>query len=144
MSIILLIFIAALLYALFGFFLSKASGDDPFMVNSLTNGLSGLATLAIFAVLMRMKSTGPVTKQGVIYSVVAAVLIAAFSVLLVKIFGRGGNLSYVLPLIYGGVIVFGSVLGVLFLKESVAPLQLAGILVIVAGIAMVVLAKVHA
>ncbi len=97
------------------------------MTNAIFNGMAGVIPLIVFAVLHKHNASGPVTKQGIINSIIAGVFITIFSVLLVKIFGRGGNLAYVLPLVYGGAIVFGSVLGVLFLKESVTALQLLGV-----------------
>jgi drug/metabolite transporter (DMT)-like permease len=46
-----------------------------------------------------------------------------------------------MPVTYGGVIVVGSFLGWLFLKESIAPLQLAGIALITVGVGCVVASK---
>ena len=143
MPILALIAIAAVLYALFGLFVAKSSTNDAFLANGIFNGMAGIIPLIIFAFLYRHNATGPVTKQGIINSIIAGLLITIFSVLLVKIFGRGGNLAYVLPMVYGGAIVIGSILGIIFLKESVSALQLGGIIFVIVGIALIAAAKTH-
>ncbi len=142
MPILLMITIAAVLYAVFDLLVAKASGQiDSYLTNGIFNGLAALLPLLVFLVLRSNHSSGHTTKQGIVMSLAAGIVLTVFSVLLVKIFARGGNLAYALPLIYGGAIVLGSFLGVTILKEHVSMLQLAGILVTTAGIGMVVAAK---
>jgi transporter family protein len=144
MILALLITLATVSYTLFDFFASKASGQiDPNASAIIFNGLGALIPLAILA-LVRLggSNTLPTTREGMINSVLAGISIAFFSILLIKIFEKGG-LAYVIPLIYGGSIILTSLLGWLLLKEKVSSFQLTGILVIALGIGMVVAAKSH-
>ena len=98
--------------------------------------------LVIFlAIKARHGAIGHTTKYGVLMNILAGVAIATFSVIFVKLFAQGGNLAYVLPVIYGSVVVIGSVLGAVFLKEHISVLQLIGIVVTAAGVSLVVAAK---
>ena len=82
------------------------------------------------------------TSSGILYSVLAGLAIALFSILLIKIFEKGG-LAYVVPLIYGGTVALASLTGWLIFKESVSGLQILGITVVIIGIALIVFAKVQ-
>jgi len=139
---VLWILIAGVLYALFDFFVAKGSvHSDAFAANGIFNGIGALLPLLVFVVLRARHTQGHTSKYGVIMDVIAGVLIAVFSVILVKLFARGGNLAYVLPAIYGLVVVFGALLGHFVLKEQVSMLQMAGIVVTALGVGMIVLAK---
>jgi uncharacterized membrane protein len=74
----------------------------------------------------------------------AGVAILLFSVLLARIFNRGGNLVYVIPLVYGGAMVLSSLFGWLFLKEKVTGLQALGLALVVFGVTCIVAAKLKA
>lgn len=140
--LLLMILMAAVLYAVFAFLVSKASGRaDPFAANAIFNGLGGLLPLAAYGLVKARNNEASTTKEGIIYSLLAGVCIAIFSVMLVKIFARGGNLAYVMPLVYGVSIILGAALGYFFLKEQVSGLQLAGLGVTAIGIGMVVVSK---
>ena len=141
-SLIVLIIFAIVFYTLFDVFASKASnGIDANLSSVIFNGLGAALPLAIYGFL-KFKGSKLVqtTSPGVLYSVLAGVSIAIFSILLIKIFERGG-LAYVMPLIYGGAVILASLVGWLLFKEAVSALQLVGIAAVALGIALIVIAK---
>jgi uncharacterized membrane protein len=87
------------------------------------------------------RTKGKTTISGIIFAALAGIAILLFSLLLARIFNKGGNLSYVIPLIYGGAIIISSLFGWLFLKDKISVLQGAGLCLIAIGVACVVMAK---
>ena len=144
MGLLALIILATIFYTLFDVFASKAGNKiDASYSSFLFNGVGASIPLIVF---FYLKSKGaeiiPTTKEGILYSILAGVAIAIFSILLITIFQKGG-LSYVVPLIYGGTIILASVIGYLFLREQVSGLQWLGIVVITVGIALVIISKIR-
>jgi transporter family protein len=130
--------LAIVAYTLFGTFNAQAGARiDAALSSAIFNGLAAAIALAAVAV-QRLGGSAPVALRlsGVIYSVLAGVAVGVFSIVLIKIYGRGGQLSYVFPTIYGGAIALAATVGWLVLKDDVTPLRLAGVCVIVAGIGM--------
>ena len=143
MSLLALIVIATIFYALFDIFASRAGNAiDPNLSSVIFNGLGMVIPLVLFVLYKSVWGTQLVatTTSGLVYSVLAGISIAVFSVLLIKIFEQGG-LAYVVPLIYGGTIVLTALVGWAFYQESVSWLQAVGILVIVVGITIIVVSK---
>ena len=143
MSLIVLIILATILYTLFDIFASKASNRiDANLSSVIFNGLGAVLPLVIYVFYKFSKGAKLVatTSSGITYSVLAGVAIAGFSILLIKIFEKGG-LAYVVPLIYGGTVVLASLTGWLIFKESVSGLQILGIAVVVIGIGLIVFSK---
>jgi uncharacterized membrane protein len=142
-GIIFLIILATIFYTLFDIFASKASGKmDANLSSVLFNGIGAILPLVIYGYLKLDKKVGliPTTTSGITNSLLAGVSIAIFSILLIKIFEKGG-LSYVVPLIYGGSILLASLFGWLVFKESVSTIQLIGIFIILLGIGIVIYSK---
>ena len=138
-----LIVAATLLYTLFDVFASRSSGKiDPNMGAAIFNGLGAILPMFLYLYYKSFRSgmITQTTSEGLWYASGAGVSIAIFSILLIKIFERGG-LAYVVPLIYGGTVILAPLLGWLFFKEHISPLQLAGICVIAIGIGMVVVSQ---
>lgn len=138
-----LIILATITYALYEIFAAKAGGRIESSLSAvIVNGLGALLPLLAFGLARAAHKTAEATQQsGIVFSILAGIAIAAFSVVFVKIFAQGGDMSYVIPIIYGGAIILSTIAGIALYKESVSPLQLAGIGVIAAGVAMVVTSK---
>ena len=77
--------------------------------------------------------------SGVIYSVLAGIAVGVFSIVLIRIYGRGGQLSFVFPMIYGGAIALTAIIGWLVLRDDVSVLRVAAVCLIVAGIGLLAL-----
>ena len=145
MSLIVLIILATILYTLFDIFASRASnGIDANLSSVIFNGLGAILPLVIYIFYKFSKGANLVatTSSGIIFSVLAGMAIAIFSILLIKIFEKGG-LAYVVPLIYGGTVALASLTGWLIFKEAVSSLQILGIAVVIIGIGLIVFSKMH-
>lgn len=143
MSLIILIILATILYTLFDIFASRASNKiDANLSSIIFNGLGAILPLVAY-MFYKFSNGGKLittTSAGIIYSILAGIAIALFSILLIRIFEKGG-LAYVIPLIYGGTIVLAPMVGWLIFKESVSNLQILGIAVILMGISIVIFSK---
>jgi uncharacterized membrane protein len=145
MILLVLIIFATIFYTLFDFFASRAGGQlDPNFSAVLFNGIGTLIPFVLYGFYKLTKGSQllPTTKSGAINSILAGISIAIFSILLIKIFEKGG-LSYVVPLIYGGTIVLATLLGWLVSKDQITAVQGWGIVVIAVGVGMVALGKLH-
>ncbi len=135
-----LIIIATILYSVFAILLNRAAGRIDATVGTVVYlCASGVAALAIWLVQGFGKKT-PTTSSGLAYSVLAGVTVAVFSILLLKVFARS-PVSYVMPIIYGGVVVLTALAGWLLFKERISGIQAAGLLLIVFGIGLVIFSR---
>ena len=141
MSTNVLLALAVVVYALFGIFVSQAGGKiDATLSSGILNGIGGLLPLIIWQAQRMTRAGGVATKpSGLLFSVLAGVAVAAFSILLVSLYGRGGELSYVFPIIYGGAIAITACVGWLVLGDVFTWARLAGVVGIVAGIGLLAL-----
>ena len=138
MNIALLLVLAIVVYACFGIFTSLAGGKIPATLSSaVLNGVGGLLPLIIWQI-QRMGHGGLIATRplGLLFSVLAGVTVAAFSILLVTMYGRGGELSFVFPVVYGGAIALTALVGWLALGDTFSWAHLAGVTTIVVGIGL--------
>jgi uncharacterized membrane protein len=127
------------IYTLFGIFNAQAGGRiDAALSSTVFNGLAALISLGVVLWQRHANESAPATAQlsGVVYSLLAGVAVGVFSILLIGIYGRGGELSYVFPTIYGGAIALTAVIGWLLLGDAVNVMRVVGVGAIVAGIGL--------
>lgn len=135
---------ATVCYALYDVFAAKAGGKiDANLGAVIINGLGTvLPLLAVGLFWLARKNEVVVNREGLGFSLLAGVAIALFSVLIMKIFASGSQLSYVIPVVYGGAIVLTAVIGLVWWKEAVNNLQLLGLAITLVGIAIVVISRI--
>ncbi|MFN8232930.1 MAG: hypothetical protein U0V56_05500 [Actinomycetota bacterium] len=141
MSTAALVALATIVYAGFAVFTSRAGGKlDPKLGSAILNGVGAALPLAVWQV-QRMSRGGLVQTrpEGLLFSVLAGVAVGVFSILLVTVFARGGELSFAIPTIYGGAIAITAVVGWLAFGEHFSWLRLAGVCGIVIGIGLLAL-----
>lgn len=131
--------VAVAVYALFATFNAQAGGRiDAALSSAIFNGVA--AVLSIIVVLWQRylsdASLVATKTSGLVYSLLAGAAVGVFSILLIKIYGRGGELSFVFPTVYGGAIALTALIGWFVLHDAVSPLRVAGIVAIVAGIGL--------
>lgn len=140
---IILTVLATIFYSMFVIFAGLSGGKlNSWLAVVLYNITGTLVPLAIY--LFTSTKDSKTTLRGVIYASLAGVGIMIFSILLARIFSKGGNLGFVIPTIYGGAIVISSSFGWLYMKEKVTGLQAAGLALVVIGVAIVIFAKLKA
>ncbi|MDB5186160.1 MAG: hypothetical protein JWL85_683 [Candidatus Saccharibacteria bacterium] len=139
MEIALLTLLGALFYSMFIIFAGLSGGKiNDWLAAVMFNGIGSLVPLAIY---LASSAKGKTTWKGVVYAGIAGVGIMLFSIVLARIFSRGGNISFVAPAIYGTVIMLTSAFGWLVLKEKVTGLQGLGLALILVGVICVIAAK---
>ncbi len=79
-----------------------------------------------------------ISNKGVFYAILAGLFIGLAEIATFFVFSKGVTLSLGLPIIVAGSVVFGSLLGILFLKEVLTPIHLLAMLLVVIGIALLV------
>lgn len=143
MPTVVLIVFASLVYSAFAVLIGRSGkGLNAYLNTAIFNTIGGLVPLAMYLWARYAKHVAmpPATTAGLTYATLAGVAIAAFNVLLLFVYSRGG-VAYAMPTIYGTTIVLTSVVGWLFLGESVTLLGGVGVAVIAIGVALVIASK---
>lgn len=136
-----LLILATLTYAAFGILTSRAGGKiDPKLSSGILNGIGAILPLAIWQI-QRMTRGGLIVSRtsGLVFSLLAGLAVGVFSILLVTLYGRGGELSFVFPVIYGGAIAIAAVVGWVALGDAFSWVHLGGVAGIVIGIGLLAL-----
>jgi len=143
MELLILIALATLFYTLFDIFASQAGNKiDSNLSAVIFNGLGTIPlVLYIFYKYSKDSKIIPASSEGIFHSTAAGISIAIFSVLLIKIFEKGG-LSYIVPLIYGGTVVLAALAGIAIFKEQANTYGVLGIILVAAGIGLIVFSKI--
>ena len=139
MPVIAMIIICALFYAAFEIFAGLAGGKvNSWLAAALYNGIGTVIPLIVY---FATTAKGKTTLKGVILASLAGISIMLFSVLLANIFNKGGNLSYVIPTIYGTAILISSLYGLFILKDKVTALEVVGLVLVVFGVTLIALSR---
>lgn len=144
MTVILLLIAAIVLYTLFDLFVAKAGGKiNDNLAAAIFNGVGAIIPLLIFLT-YKTKGNTETTPSGLIYSLLAGISIAAFSIILVNLFARSENVSFVLPAIYGGTVVLGTIAGLVIFKENLGAIGLVGVVLTTLGLGLLIYSRLSA
>jgi uncharacterized membrane protein len=133
----LLILTATISYGLYNVFTARSGGEiDAVFAAALRNSIAAILPLAYFLLIVNRRSNEIIkaTQRGYLYSVLGGISIAIFSVVFLLIFEKGGNVSFVVPLVYGGSTVLAALIAIFLFKEPVNGFSLFGIISIVVGL----------
>lgn len=136
-------FFTIIFYSTFDLFVKLASGkiNDNFGA-ALINITSFVVAISWFLIRAQFGGeTASVTRLGLTYSILAGVFIGVASIFFIRMFALGVNLSIGVPLVRVGMVVFGSLLGILILKEGFNIRYLAGFLLSALGLYLILTAK---
>lgn len=99
--------------------------------------LSGLITAIVSFLIIRPETRIDFPfKKGMVVAILAGIFIVICDILIFYIFKKGGNVSIITPIISGGSIVVAVIIGILFFKELLTPVQVFAILAIIIGIVL--------
>lgn len=145
MNVALLTGMSVIFYALFAIFLSRMGGKiNEHLGSAIFTGLAAVIPLCYLLIERVLKQAGAivVTSSGIIYAVLAGLAIAAWNVIIIVIFAKGGNTAYVFPITYGlGAIAIPSIIGWLFFKETITAGQAIGLGLVILGTAFIAFSK---
>lgn len=139
MQVLLLTLLCGLSYTLYVIFAGLAGGKiSEWLAAVLYNGIGTVIPLIIYLAATTKARTTP---KGAFYASLAGIAIMLVSVLLARIFNKGGNLGFVVPTVYGMTILFSSLFGWLALKQKMTGLQVVGLLFVLVGVSCIIAAK---
>lgn len=124
-------------YGAYNFFIKVSSGHINQIVGAVI--LQIVAALLGGAVLLYLKITNSpleISTKGIGFAVLAGVMVGLAEITSFYIFSKGVPLSIALPVIVGGSVLVGTILGFIFLKETLTPIHYLGIALILLGIAV--------
>lgn len=133
-----LLALAALMFGLYNVFI-KVSSDhiDPVLGAVVLQFVAAFLGLALLLYLRAASGEAlQVSARGVWLAVAAGVAIGLVEILSFFVYGRGMPVAVGNPLIIGGSLIVTTGVGILLLREAVNPVQLAAIVLIVAGVAL--------
>ena len=129
--------LTALCLALYNFFIKLAADHVPPAVGAVV--LQLVAAVLGAAWLLKLKLQGQslaVSGKGLAWAVLAGLGVGLAEILTFVVFQRGVNSSVGTPVIVGGSVLLTAVLGLVVLREALTLPQASGLLLIVAGIAL--------
>ena len=129
--------LTALCLALYNFFIKLAADHVPPAVGAVVLQLVAAALGAAW--LLKLKLQGqplPMSGKGLGLAALAGLGVGLAEILTFVVFQRGVNSSVGTPVIVGGSVLLTAVLGVVVLREALTLPQASGLLLIVAGIAL--------
>jgi transporter family protein len=133
--------VCALLFALYNICIKKASASiDPMLGGALLQIVAALlGTLILVGKRAASQSTGsiPTRAHGIKWAILAGLAVGCAELLSFTISSMGVQAMQSIPIVIGGSVLFGTVLGRVWLKEVLTVKGWCGVVLIAAGIALV-------
>jgi transporter family protein len=130
----------AVSYALYNISIKKASNDiDPVLGGVLLQVVAAVMGMIIFFGKSYGGSEGHhvINQSGVFWSVAAGMSVGMAEILSFIVSGKGVPATQSIPIVIGGSVLFGTLMGQFFLKETVSLQGWGGILLISSGIVVI-------
>jgi transporter family protein len=127
-------------YALYNIFIKKASSSiDPILGGVILQFVAAWigTVLLVGRTAVSKGASMHITKAGLTWSLAAGAAVGAAEILSFIISGMGVQATQSIPVIVGGSILVGTVLGAAWLKESLTRAGWMGVLLIAVGITLV-------
>ncbi|MDO7847497.1 EamA family transporter [Hymenobacter sp. M29] len=130
--------LTAFCLALYNLFIKLASNHLPPAVGAVVLQLMAAALGAAWLVRLKLQGAPlPLSSRGLALAALAGVGVGLAEILTFVVFQRGVNSSVGTPVIVGGSVLLTALLGLGLLRETLTLAQLGGLVLIVAGIALV-------
>lgn len=135
MNWIFLAILTAVFYGVYNVFIKISSGHINQIVGAVI--LQMVATVVGGVILIILKMTNSpmeISQKGIIFSILAGIFVGLAEITSFFVFSKGVSASIGIPIIIGGSILVGAVLGLVFLKETLNPFHYLAIALIIAGV----------
>ncbi len=132
----------AVFYGVYNFFIKVSSGHINQIVGAVI--LQIVAALLGGVILFIMKMTNSpleISPKGIWFAIQAGIFVGLAEITSFFVFSKGVYASIGIPIVIGGSVLVGAVLGLIFLKETINPANILGILFIVGGIILLTINK---
>lgn len=135
MNWILLAIASALFYGSYNLFIKLASSHMHQVLAAVILQATALVVGIVLLILLKVRGdTITLDPPGARLAMIAGVSVALGEVLAFYVFSKGVAVSQGAPVIIGGTVAATGIYGVYLLRESLAPLQWIGFILILAGI----------
>lgn len=127
----------AVFFGAYNVFIKLASGHINQIVGAVI--LQVVAALLGGLILLILKTTHQpleISPKGIQMAILAGVFVGLAEIASFYVFSKGVSASVGIPIIIGGSVLVGAILGLTFLKESLGPLQYFAIALIVTGVVL--------
>ncbi|MCB0652224.1 MAG: EamA family transporter [Saprospiraceae bacterium] len=127
----------AVFFGAYNVFIKLASGHINQIVGAVI--LQVVAALLGGLILLILKTTDQpleISQKGINYALLAGVFVGLAEITSFYVFSKGISASVGIPIIIGGSVLVGAILGLTFLKESLGPVQYFAIALIVTGVVL--------
>ena len=125
----------AIFYGAYNVFIKVSSGHINQIVGAVI--LQIVAALVGGIILLIMKMTNSpleISQKGVLFAVLAGIFVGLAEITSFFVFSKGVSASVGIPIIIGGSVLVGAVLGLTFLKETLNPIHYVAIAMVVVGV----------
>jgi len=134
---ILIAVLTAVFYGVYNFFIKVSSGHINQILGAVILQIVAFALGGAVLLVLRIANIPlQVSGKGIIYAILAGIFVGLAEITTFYLFSRGITASIGIPVIIGGSIVVGSLLGILFLKETLSPIHYLAIVLIVIGVVL--------
>ncbi len=135
MNWIFLALITAVFYGAYNVFIKVSSGHINQIVGAVILQIVAALVGGIILIILKMTNSPLVISQkGVWFAILAGVFVGLAEITSFFVFSKGIPASVGIPIIIGGSVLVGAVLGLTFLKETLNPIHYLAIVLIVAGV----------
>ncbi|MFA6529195.1 MAG: EamA family transporter [Candidatus Gracilibacteria bacterium] len=134
MNWIFLAIITGVSFGLYNFLIKLSSSHIDQLLGALVLQLAALVIGGLFFTVKLIQKPIEVSSSGVKLAILAGVFVGLAEVLSFYVFAKGAPASVGIPIIIGTSILVGSLLGILFLKESPTIFNYLGITLVIIGI----------
>ncbi len=125
----------AVFYGAYNVFIKVSSGHINQIVGAVILQIVAALLGGVILIIMKITNTPlELSSKGVWFAVLAGIFVGLAEITSFFVFSKGVSASVGIPIIIGGSILVAAVLGVAFLKETLNPLHILAISLIVAGV----------
>jgi len=128
---------SALSYALYNLSIKKAGSSISPMLGGVILQVVAASLGSILLVFHSRNAVITTSRHGILYSVFAGLFVGAAEILSFQVSATGAQASQSVPVMIGGSVAIGSILGAVLLRERMSLQGWLGVLLVVAGVACV-------
>lgn len=130
-------------YSIFDYFVKLSSDKIHSGLGTLMINVFSLTIPLLFVIYsyFQGQKVFEVKSGGYLYSALAGLVIGLAGVFFIKMFSLGVNLSVGVPLVRIGIVIGGSLLGIMLLKEGFNSKYLAGVMLSLVGLYLIITAR---
>jgi len=127
---------AAFFYGAYSFLIKTASKNINQFVGAVILQITAAIAGGIFLFTLKPPRPLLISWQGIVFVIAAGISVSLAEITSLAVFSKGIDASVGIPIIIGGSILFGTMMGVFFAHEILSTTQRVAIMLIIMGITM--------